>query len=179
MKLFLTLDETRDLKEHGSVEIIRDGMEIVVEGDPAWYTITVVNPYEEVVLAKEPAKKVEETPAKKEIVVNLTVLNMLKKKLAKTLPFMVEDACEEYREMDELPTLEDIKDNIGEMMNTFMYEDDFMKAFDFVAKHDGVDIKKNDSADYVWSKYEYEMDFILRETAKEAYDKLISVDLNK
>ena len=56
MKLFLSLDETRDLKEHGSVEILRDGMEIVVEGDPDWYTITVVNPYEEVVLAKEPTK---------------------------------------------------------------------------------------------------------------------------
>ena len=57
MKLFLSLDETRDLKEYGSVEIIRHGMEIVVEGNPEeYYSIYVVNPYEDVVLAKEPAK---------------------------------------------------------------------------------------------------------------------------
>ena len=172
MKLFLTLEETRELNKHGRVRIMRDGIEIVVEGNQEYYSIYVVNPYEDVVLAKEPAKKVEETPVKEEFVVNLTVFNMLKKKLTKTLHFMVEDACEEYREMDELPTLEDIKDNIGEMMNTFMYEDDFTKAFDFVAKHDGIDIKERDSADYVWDKYAYEMDFILRETAKDAYAKL-------
>ena len=57
MKLFLSVDETRDLEKYGSVEIIRDGIEIVVEGDPEYYTITVVNPYEAVVLAKEPAKE--------------------------------------------------------------------------------------------------------------------------
>lgn len=173
MKLFLTLEETRELNEHGRVKIMRDGIEIVVEGNPKdYYSIYVVNPYEDVVLAKEPAKKVEETPAKKEIVVNLTVLNILKKKLAKTLQAMVEDACEWYCDIDEMPTQEEIKDLIGEMMNNFMYEDAFMKAFDFIAKYDDIDIKKNDSADYVWSKYENEIEMLLSEAAKDAYAKL-------
>lgn len=174
MKLFLTLDETRHLKEHGSVEVIRDGMKIIVEGNPEAYLITIVNPYEEVVLAKEPAKKVEETPApaKKEIIVNLTVLNILKRKLAKTLQAMVEDACQWYCDIDEMPTQEEIKDLIGEMMNGYMYEDDFMKAFDFVAKYDDIDNKKNDSADYVWSKYSNEIDMLLSAAAKDAYAKL-------
>lgn len=178
MKLFLTLEETRHLKEHGSIEIVRDGMEIVVEGDPEYYTITVVNPYEDVVLAKEPAKKVEETPVKEEFVVNLTVLNMLKKKLAKTLPAIVEDACEWYCDIDEMPTQENVKDLIGEMMNGYMYEEDFMNAFDFVAKYDEIDIKKYDSADYVWSKYSNEIDMLLSSAAKDAYSR-ISAKLNK
>lgn len=174
MKLFLSIDETRHLKEHGSVEVIRDGMKIIVEGNPEAYLITIVNPYEEVVLAKEPAKKVEETPApaEKAIIVNLTVLNILKRKLAKTLQAMVEDACEYYREMDELPTVEDIKDNIGEMMNGYMYEDYFVKAFDKVAERDGINIEECDSADYVWSKYSNEIDMLLSAAAKDAYAKL-------
>lgn len=180
MKLFLSLDETRHLKEYGSVEIIRDGMEIVVEGEPEYYTITVVNPYDDVVLAKEPAKKIEETPApaKKEIIVNLTVFNMLKESLEEPLKYMAIDTSEEFCDYDEMPTFIDVKDCIGEMMDGYMYEDYFVDAFDKIAEHDGINIEERDSADYVWDKYSNEIEMLLSAAAKDAYSK-ISKKLNK
>lgn len=122
--------------------------------------------------SKKIEKCLQKKVAPKTITINLTVLNILKRKLAKTLPAIVDDACDWYCDIDEMPTQEEVKDLIGEMMNGCMYEEDFVNAFDFVAKYDNIDIKKNDSADYVWSKYENEIDMLLSAAAKDAYAKL-------
>lgn len=57
-KLVLTLEETRELKETGSVEIVRNGYCMIVEwsNDMEDYWVTIINPYEKVCLAKEPKK---------------------------------------------------------------------------------------------------------------------------
>lgn len=66
--LKLTLEETRELKETGSVEIVRNGFDMLVEVSAAaecGYWVTIINPYEKVILAKEP----KEEPKKKTILV--------------------------------------------------------------------------------------------------------------
>lgn len=67
-KLVLTLEETRELKENGSVEIVRNGFDMLVEVseyEECGYWVTILNPYNKVVLAKEP----KESPKKKAILV--------------------------------------------------------------------------------------------------------------
>lgn len=56
-KLKLTPSETKELELEGSVEIVRNGFDIVVEKNTnSWedmpYIITIINPFEEVELAK-------------------------------------------------------------------------------------------------------------------------------
>lgn len=61
-KLLLSKEETRQLNKNGAVEISRNGFDILVEKNAEWedgeYTITIINPYDEIKLAKE--EKVEE-----------------------------------------------------------------------------------------------------------------------
>lgn len=58
-KLKLTLEETRELKESGSVEIVRNGFYMLVEwsNEMEDYWVTIINPYEKVCLAKEPKEE--------------------------------------------------------------------------------------------------------------------------
>lgn len=54
--LFLTRQETEFLKENNSVLVEREGMEILVEKDIysyGGYNITIISPYQEVVLYEE------------------------------------------------------------------------------------------------------------------------------
>ena len=54
--LFLTKQETEFLKENNSVIVEREEMEILIEKDIysyGGYSITIINPYEEVVLYEE------------------------------------------------------------------------------------------------------------------------------
>lgn len=63
-RLVLTLEETRILKKYGSVEIVRNGLDMVVEPaeyEECGYTVFVINPYNKVVLAKEPKEKQKKT----------------------------------------------------------------------------------------------------------------------
>lgn len=53
--LELTIKETKELMKWGSVEISRNGMDIVVEINRYLdndYTITIINPYSKVILNK-------------------------------------------------------------------------------------------------------------------------------
>lgn len=67
MELELTLQETRELKKYGAVEIERNGLDILVEkrAYEEGYEITIINPFEEVKLAKEPKKETSKTTFKK------------------------------------------------------------------------------------------------------------------
>lgn len=54
-KLVLTTGETRELNQYGAVEITRNGFDILVEKEKMEddeYIITIINPYEKVVLKK-------------------------------------------------------------------------------------------------------------------------------
>lgn len=55
-KLVLTKEESKELKETGSVEITRNGFDMLVEKDEnveCGYQVWIINPYEKVILAKE------------------------------------------------------------------------------------------------------------------------------
>ncbi len=55
-KLVLTKEETKVLKELGSVEITRYGFDMLVEVDidlDLGYNITIINPYNKVLLSKD------------------------------------------------------------------------------------------------------------------------------
>lgn len=70
--LKLTLEESRELKETGSVEIVRNGFDMLVEvseDTECGYWVTIINPYEKVILAKEPKETPKEAPKKKTILV--------------------------------------------------------------------------------------------------------------
>lgn len=61
--LILTKDETKELEKEGSVEIIRNGFDIVIEkNNNDWeslpYLITIINPYESVKLTKDKTNKI-------------------------------------------------------------------------------------------------------------------------
>ena len=59
-KLVLTKEETKSLKEYRAVEITRNGFDILVEeysDRDCGYRITIINSYENVVLAKEQEEK--------------------------------------------------------------------------------------------------------------------------
>ena len=63
-KLVLTKEETKSFKEYGSVEITRNGFDILVEEDSnrdCGYRITIINPYENIVLSKEQEEKQNNT----------------------------------------------------------------------------------------------------------------------
>jgi hypothetical protein len=52
--LKLNLEETKELKEYGHVEIVRKGFDIVVEiDDDDDYQITIINPYKKITFEKE------------------------------------------------------------------------------------------------------------------------------
>ena len=65
-KLVLTLEETRELKEYGSVEIERNGFPMLVEVNDYFdenkeedyfnkrYNVTIIDCFDKVVLKKEP-----------------------------------------------------------------------------------------------------------------------------
>lgn len=58
--LKLTVEETRELKESGSVEIVRNGLDMIVEVseyEECGYWVTIINPYNKVILAKEPKEE--------------------------------------------------------------------------------------------------------------------------
>lgn len=60
-KLVLTLEETRKLKECGSIDIVRNGFDMLVEKceyNECGYEVYIYNQYDKVVFAKEP--KVEQ-----------------------------------------------------------------------------------------------------------------------
>lgn len=61
MKLILSEKETIQLEKYGSVEIQRNGFDIIVEKSPEWYDvpfqIVIINPYTSVKLKKECDKK--------------------------------------------------------------------------------------------------------------------------
>lgn len=64
MRLVLTLEETRELKRDGVVDIVRNGYDMHIEEcdyNECGYTVYIMNPYDNVILAKEPKeeKKVE------------------------------------------------------------------------------------------------------------------------
>ena len=52
-KLALTKEEAKFLKEYGTVEITRNGFDIVIEEDNdtgRGYIITIINPYEKIII---------------------------------------------------------------------------------------------------------------------------------
>lgn len=52
-KLVLTKEESKALKEYGSVEVTRNGFDILVEEDrevECGYIITIINPYEKIII---------------------------------------------------------------------------------------------------------------------------------
>lgn len=60
-KLILTLNETRELKKDGAIDIVRNGQDIHIEKneyDKSIYNICIINHYDKIVFAKEP--KVEQ-----------------------------------------------------------------------------------------------------------------------
>ena len=59
-KLVLGRWESSELRKHGVVEIIRSGFNILVENEKDWidgeYRITIINPYDKVVLYERKEK---------------------------------------------------------------------------------------------------------------------------
>ena len=59
-KLILTLNETRELKKYGVIDIVRNGQDSHIEQNEyseSGYNIYIINHYDAIVLAKEPKVK--------------------------------------------------------------------------------------------------------------------------
>lgn len=61
-KLILTFEESRELLETGSVEIVRYGFDMLVEWSELFeeYHVTIISPYDKVILKDKGEKKIWE-----------------------------------------------------------------------------------------------------------------------